>query len=83
VNLWLWAAAALTLGLLPCGLVLLRGHLGDRLLAQQLAAQIAALVLVLLGIGSQQTFMLDLALAVALLSSVGTLLFARFLERWL
>ena len=83
MNLWLWAAIGLALGLLPCGLVLRRAKLGDRLLAQQLASQIVALVLVLLGIGTQQSFILDLALAVALLSSVGTLLFARFLERWL
>ncbi len=83
MNLWLWAGIAPSLGLLPCALVLLRAKLGDRLLAQQLAAQIVALVLILLGIGSEQTFILDLALAVALLSSVGTLLFARFLERWL
>jgi multisubunit Na+/H+ antiporter MnhF subunit len=83
MNLWLWAALALSLGLVPCGLVLRRARLGDRLLAQQLTSQVVALVLVVLGIGSQQTFLLDLALAVALLSSVGTLLFARFLERWL
>jgi multisubunit Na+/H+ antiporter MnhF subunit len=78
LNLWLWAAAVLALGLLPCGFLLRRAGPGQRLLARQLAAQIVALVLVLIGIGTRQSLVLDLALAVALLASVGALLFARF-----
>jgi multicomponent Na+:H+ antiporter subunit F len=83
VNLWLWAAAALSLGLLLCSLILLRGEIRVRLIGQQLAAQIVVLVLILIGVGTRQPFVLDLALSVALLSAAGTLLFARFLERWL
>jgi multicomponent Na+:H+ antiporter subunit F len=83
VNLWLWAAAALTLGLLPCSLILLRSEIRVRLLGQQLAAQIVVLVLILIGVGTRQPFVLDVALSVALLSAAGILLFARFLERWL
>jgi multisubunit Na+/H+ antiporter MnhF subunit len=63
--------------------VLLRAQMGDGLLAQQLAAQIATLALLLIGVGTDQPFLLDLALSIILLSTVGTLLFARFLERWL
>jgi multisubunit Na+/H+ antiporter MnhF subunit len=83
MNLWLLAGAGLVLGIVPCCLVLRRGQMGDGLLAQQLSAQIATFVLLLIGVGTGQAFVLDLALSVVLLSTVGTLLFARFLERWL
>jgi multicomponent Na+:H+ antiporter subunit F len=80
VNEWLVAALALLAGLIPCGIVCLRGEPTERLVGLTMAGTIDALVLLLLAAGYQRTIYLDLALA--LLTFAGGLVFARFLERW-
>ena len=83
MNAWLVAATALLLGLFACGFVCLRAPApGDRLVAFELAATIDVLVLLLLAEGFNRVIFVDLALALALLSLAGGLVFAHFMERW-
>jgi multicomponent Na+:H+ antiporter subunit F len=83
MNVWLMAATALAVGLLPCGVVCLRGRTVDRLVALELAGLLSALIIVLLAEGFDRVSLYDLALALVLLSFASTLVFAHFLERWL
>jgi multicomponent Na+:H+ antiporter subunit F len=79
---WTVAAFALLLGLVPCGVVCLRGEPTERLVGLEMAANLEALVLLLLAVAYRRSIYLDLALALALLTFAGGLVFARFLERW-
>jgi multicomponent Na+:H+ antiporter subunit F len=83
MNEWFVAALALLAGLLPCGVVCLRGSPVDRLVGLELAGTIDTLVLLLLAQAYDRAIYFDLALALALLSFAGGLVFARFLERWI
>jgi multicomponent Na+:H+ antiporter subunit F len=83
VNGWLLAAGAMIACLIPCGIACLRGELADRLVGLSATGLIAALVLLLGAEGLHRQPFTDLALALALLSFGGGLVFARFLERWM
>lgn len=83
MNMWLWAAGALLLCLIPCGAACLRGDVWNRLVALEAAGLIATLILALLAEGYHRAPFADLALALALLSFGGGLVFVRFLERWM
>lgn len=76
-----------TLSLLPAFAVptiaACRGNTAGRLVAVQLAASIATLVLVLMTFAFDQSAFTDLALTLALLTLPSTLVMALFLERWL
>jgi multisubunit Na+/H+ antiporter MnhF subunit len=61
----------------------LRGRLGERFVAVQLASGLSIPMLVLMTFAFDQSALIDLALALALLSLPGTLLLAMFMERWL
>ncbi len=69
--------------LVPCGIACLRGDALNRLVGLEAAGLIAALILLLLAEGLRRAPFTDLALALALLSFGGGLVFARFLERWM
>ena len=81
MNEWAVAALALLAGLVPCGVVCLRGSPVDRLIGLELAGTVDTLVLLLLAQAYDRAIYFDLALA--LLSFAGGLVFARFLERWI
>ena len=83
MNLWLWAALAFSLLLVPCLVALLRVPLPDALVTLQFATSISVLVLTLVAIGLHRPSFLDIALTLALLAYPGSLLFAHFFERWL
>jgi len=83
VNVWLVATLALLAGLVPCGIVCLRGDVVDRLVGLEMAGVVVTLALLLLAQGFGRVVYVDLALALALLSFAGGLVFARFLERFL
>jgi multisubunit Na+/H+ antiporter MnhF subunit len=83
MNGWLIAAGAMMLCLIPCGIACLRGDIADRLVGLEATGLIAALVLLLGAEGFHRQPFTDLALALALLSFGGGLVFARFLERWM
>jgi len=81
VNVWLWGATALLVGLVPCGALAVRASRIDALVALQLAGTVTTLTLVLLSEGFNRASYMGLPLALAFLSFVGTLLIARFLGR--
>jgi multicomponent Na+:H+ antiporter subunit F len=83
MNVWLWAAGVMLLCLVPCGVVCVRGDAVNRLVGLEAAGLIATLILLLVAEGFQRAPFTDLAVALALLSFGGGLVFARFLERWL
>lgn len=81
MNVWLWGATGLLVGLVPCGWLALRASRVDALVALQTAASLTTLVLVFLAQGFQRPSYMTLPLALAFLNVVGTLIFARFLGR--
>jgi multicomponent Na+:H+ antiporter subunit F len=83
VNVWLVAAGVLSLAFIPCAVVVLCADVVDRVVGFEMAAACLSLVLLLLAEAYGRTIFFDLALALALLSYGGGLVFARFLERWL
>lgn len=83
MNAWLIAAFALIVGLVPCGWLCARGRTMDRLIAIELAGLLTAFTVVMLAEGTSRPSLYDLALTLVLLSFASTLVFARFLERWL
>lgn len=83
MNVWLIATGVLLLALVPCAVVAFRAEVLDRLVAIELAGTIAALFIVALAQGLGRSSLFDLALALALLSVPGTLVYTYFLERWL
>lgn len=60
-----------------------RGSTGGRFVATQLAAIIAVQLTVVLSMQAGVPYYADVALLLALVAVVASLLFARFLERWL
>lgn len=83
MNLWLIGALALLPGFAPCFWLGFAGRTVDRVVAAQLGTVLTSLVLLLVGAGEQRSFFADMSLTLVLLSFPGTLVFARFLERWL
>ena len=83
MNAWLISATALLFTLIPAGIVTFRGDSMDRIVGLEMASIITTLTLMLLAHGFQRIPLYDIALAAALLSFGGGLVFVRFLERWL
>jgi len=83
MNVWLLASAVLLFALVQCGIASFRGGTMERLVGLEMAGMVVTLLLVMLAEGMGQVNFYDLALALALLSFGGGLVFARFLERWL
>jgi multicomponent Na+:H+ antiporter subunit F len=81
MNGWQLAAAVLSAGLLPCGWVCLRHTFAEGVVAVQLAGTIGALAILVLAVGEGRQPFAVLALALAVLSFAGTLVYLRFLER--
>jgi multicomponent Na+:H+ antiporter subunit F len=82
VNEWLIAASILLVGLVPCGVVMLRGSVIEALVGLQMAGVLQTVVLLVLAEGFHRPPFFDLALVLALLTLAGGLVFARMLERW-
>jgi multisubunit Na+/H+ antiporter MnhF subunit len=80
VNVFIVAAIAMLVALVPCGIVVLRGEAMAAVAAFEAISSVAIMVLVLLaeGFGRPGEFELPALLAVLLLGS--GLVFARFLE---
>jgi multisubunit Na+/H+ antiporter MnhF subunit len=83
VTAWVVAAGALTVLLGVAGVAVLRGGALDRLVGLQLVGVIAPLVLVAVAMATGYGVLLEVGLALVLLSFAGGLAYARFLERWL
>jgi multisubunit Na+/H+ antiporter MnhF subunit len=82
MNVWMLAAAALLFGLIPLGWVIMRRPPIDGLAALELASPIVVAILLLLCEVVSRPEFADLAMALAILSLGGGLVFVRFLERW-
>lgn len=76
-------AAGLFLALVPAGVTVFRGAPLDRAAGLCMASAVLTLLMLALAQAFAQPTFQDLALALALTSFGGTLVFARFLERWL
>jgi len=84
MSAWWMAPALLYLaGLCLCAVTVVRGEAMSRLVAFQLAASATASLVVVLALALNEPPFWDIAIALALLNIIGTLTFARFLERWL
>jgi multisubunit Na+/H+ antiporter MnhF subunit len=82
MNGWILAAIVLVLGgIVPCLVVSVTASLMEGLVALELTGVISVLVLLLLAEGFQRQPLVDVALALALLSFVGSLAFVRYMER--
>lgn len=83
MNVWLMAATALLLCLVPCTIAIVRGTIADRLIALEAATVVCVLALLTIEQGLQRQSFFDLSLAMAVLAVPSTLLFATFYRRWL
>jgi multisubunit Na+/H+ antiporter MnhF subunit len=83
VNEWEIAAAVLGFALIPCGAVALLSAAPSGLAAVQLAGVLLSTILMLLAEGFHRQPFIDLAVVFAPMSLVGSLLFARLMERGL
>jgi multicomponent Na+:H+ antiporter subunit F len=83
VNEWLLASIPLLVLLFGAGLLTLRGDVFERLVAMQLSSTIATILLLVLAQGFNRDVYFDLALVIAVMSSVGSLFYVRTIEVWL
>jgi multisubunit Na+/H+ antiporter MnhF subunit len=81
VNEWEIAAAVLGFALIPCVAVALLSGPPSGLAAVQLAGVLLSTILMLLAEGFHRQPFIDLAVVFAPMSLVGSLLFARLMER--
>ncbi|MGP9022736.1 MrpF/PhaF family protein [Streptomyces sp. BR1] len=80
MNGWLWAASALlAAGLGPVVWGVATGPMERRVVAQNFGTSAVTLVMLLLAQGYQRPSYIDLALVLAVLGPVGTLVYARLL----
>lgn len=81
MNEWLVAAAVLGFALIPCLAVAVLAGAADGLAALELASVLVTTILVLLSEGFRRQPFVDLAVVFAPMSLVGSLTFARLMER--
>ncbi|MFZ1994131.1 MAG: MrpF/PhaF family protein [Solirubrobacteraceae bacterium] len=81
MNRWEIAALVLIAALLPCLVVAAFASAADALAAVEVASALAVTVLMLLSEGFHRQPFVDLAVVLALVSTVGSLTFARIMER--
>jgi multisubunit Na+/H+ antiporter MnhF subunit len=81
VNEWEIAATVLGFALIPCGALALLAPPEHGLAAMQLGSVLLSSILMLLSEGFRRQPFIDLAVVFAPLSVVGSLMFARLMER--
>lgn len=82
-NPWLCAGGAVMATLVPCACMSLRGSPERRLVGVEMASVLIVIALILLCIGFGRPILMDLPLALAIMSFGGGLVYARFLEKHL
>jgi multisubunit Na+/H+ antiporter MnhF subunit len=80
MNAYLVAATLLLLGLVPCGIVAVRGHAIDGVVALQAGQTVTTLTLLLLAEGFHRPAYFNVALTLSVLSFVSGLVFARIAD---
>jgi len=83
VNVWILAAIGLLAAFVPAGVVLLRGTLMSRIAAVQLLSVITTLELFAIPMALRRPDLFGAAIASAILSLAGTVLYAWIAVRWL
>jgi multisubunit Na+/H+ antiporter MnhF subunit len=84
MNAWMWCSILMLFGLIPCGILALTSDdVRKRLVAFEMTGIIAALEMMLLTMAFNRPPLMDLALAIALLSFGGGMVFAIFLGKHL
>jgi multicomponent Na+:H+ antiporter subunit F len=83
VNGFVVAAIAMLIGIIPCGVVVLRGQIMAAVVAYEAISSIVVLVLVLLAEGLRRSGEFELPVLLAVLLFGSGLVFVRFMERWL
>lgn len=83
MNIWLIAGIAVSLSLIPCADMCLRGDPERRLVGFEMTSLIIILAMAIFTIGFQRVPFIDLPLTLAIMSFGGGLVFARFLEHHL
>ena len=83
MNAWLAAALVPPVAMVPALLGSIRGGESARAAAAQVGGSLLALELMFLSRAYESEYLLDLALVVILLASLGGVAWARLLERWL
>ncbi|MCA9982859.1 MAG: pesticidal protein Cry22Aa [Anaerolineales bacterium] len=85
MSIGIWFVVGLTALALTGGLALIRLWLGpslpDRVVASDLLATVVIAIIAVYGLATGQAALLDAALVVALLSFLGTVAFAHFIDR--
>jgi multisubunit Na+/H+ antiporter MnhF subunit len=81
MNVWMIASIAMLFALAPCGWVALTSTLQKRVVALEMTGIICTLELMLLTMAFNRTPMMDLAIALSLLSFGAGVVFAHFLAR--
>jgi len=83
MNIWIDAAILLSGGLFVCGIMCLKGNLINRVTALQLGNVVSSIIILLLAEGFHNDIFFDSALCLVIISFPGTLIYIRFLEKWL
>lgn len=83
MNLWLYAGAGVCLALIPCAAMSLFGNAERRLVGLEMTSLLVTLALVIFTIWSGRIPFIDIAVAMAIMSFGGGIVFARFLEKHL
>lgn len=81
MNEWEVAATVLGFALIPCGVVALLSEAPHGVAALELAGVLLATILMLLAEGFHRQPFIDLAVVFAPLAVIGSLMFARLMER--
>ena len=83
MNFWLCAGAAVSIALVPCAAMCLRGSPERRLVGMEMAGFLVVMAMILFAVGFDRLPLIDLPLALAIMSFGGTLVFVRFLGKHL
>lgn len=83
MNIWELASQIIMFSLVPLTWMAMRGDVRKRLVAFYMAAVVATLLMMLLTMAFHRMPLMDLAIALALMSFGGGIVFARFLARHL
>ena len=83
MNSFVIAAMVILAGVIPCGIVVVRGKTMDAVVAYEAISSIVVMVLVLLAEGFRRPGEFELPVLLAVLLFGSGLVFVRFLERWL
>lgn len=83
MSVWLLASIVLLFALVPCGWIALTSTVQKRLVAMEMAGVICTLELMLLTMAFNRMPMMDLAVALGLMSFGAGMVFAHFLARTL